>query len=140
MIEPAKPSLYDLEIQRKLDALALADKLGNVAEAARQSGCSRDTLYRYRKLLEEKGPEGLKRTFTPALHHKNRTTREIEEQVIAFSLENPHLGQVQVSAQMREKYQITLSPNGVRHIWLREKMNTSALRVEKARTSLAILL
>ncbi|MDC9598803.1 hypothetical protein [Xenorhabdus anantnagensis] len=41
---------------------------------------------------------------------------------------------------MREKYQITLSPNGVRHIWLREKMNTSALQVEKARTSLAIVL
>lgn len=102
----------------------------------------RDTLYHYRKLLEEKGSEGLKRTFTPtpALHHKNRTTREIEEQVIAFSLENPHLGQVQVSAQMQEKYQITPSPNGVRHVWLREKMNTSTLRVEKARTSFAILL
>ncbi len=135
VIEPTKPSLYDLEIQRKLDALELADKLGNVAEAARQSGCSRDTLYRHRKLLKEKGPEALKRTFNPALHHKNRTAREIEERVMAFSLENPHLGQVQVSAQMREKYQITLSPSGVRHIWLREKMNTSALRVEKARTS-----
>ncbi|MEX0448004.1 hypothetical protein [Xenorhabdus sp. SGI246] len=56
MIEPTKPSLYDLKIQRKLDALALAGTLGNVAEASRQSGCSHDMLYRYRKFFRKKEP------------------------------------------------------------------------------------
>ncbi|CDG96472.1 MULTISPECIES: helix-turn-helix domain-containing protein [Xenorhabdus] len=62
MIEPTKPSLYDLKIQRKLDALALAGTLDNIAEATRQSGCSHDMFYRYRKFFREKEPEALKHT------------------------------------------------------------------------------
>ena len=138
VVEPTKPSMYDLEIQKKIDAIELAEKLGNVAKAARISGCSRETIYKNRRILKEKGPQALKRTYRPDIHHKNRTAKDVENVVIAFSLENPHLGQVQVSAQLKVNYQIELSPNGVRHIWLREKMNTSALRVERARLSLAV--
>ena len=58
--------------------------------------------------------------------------------VIAFSLENPHLGQVQIAAQLKANYQIELSPNGVRYVWLREKMNTSALRVQRSRSQLEV--
>ncbi|MDE1466104.1 ISNCY family transposase, partial [Spartinivicinus poritis] len=133
VIEPTKPSLYDLEIQQKLDAIALAEELGNVSEAARISGCSRETIYKNRRLLREKGPQALKRTFCPDKHHKNRTAKEVENVVIKFSLDNPHLGQAQISAQLKTLYQIDLSPAGVRYIWLREKMNTSALRVQKAK-------
>lgn len=138
VIEPTKPSMYDLEIQKKIDAIELAEKLGNVSEAARLSGCSRETIYKNRRLLKEKGPLALKRTYRPDHHHKNRTSTEVENVVIVFSLENPHLGQVEVSAQIKSNYQIDLSPNGVRQIWLREKMNTSALRVERAKSSLAV--
>jgi len=137
VIEPTKPSMFDLEIQKKLDAIELAEKLNNVSEAARISGCSRETIYRNRRLLNEKGPLALKRTFRPELHHKNRTSKEIEDFVIAFSLENPHLGQAQVSLQLKATHQIELSPAGVRYIWLREKMNTSALRVQKSKLWLA---
>ena len=137
VIEPTKPSMYDLEIQRKIDAIELAEKLGNVTEAARISGCSRETIYKNRRLLKEKGPQALKRTYRPDLHHKNRTAKEVEDVVIEFSLENPHLGQAQVSAQLKTNYQIELSPAGIRNIWLREKMNTSALRMDKAKSSLA---
>lgn len=133
VIEPIKQSQYDLEIQKKLDAIALAEELGNVSEAARISGCSRESIYKNRRLLKEKGPLALKRTFCPDKHHKNRTTEEVENAVIKFSLENPHLGQAQVSAQLKTHYQIDLSPSGVRSIWLREKMNTNALRVQKAK-------
>ena len=138
VIEPTKASMHDLEIQKKIDAIELAAKLGNVSEAARISGCSRETIYKNRRLLNEKGPMALKRTFRPDLRHKNRTAKTIEEAVIAFSLENPHLGQVQVSAQLKTTYQVEISPAGVRYIWLREKMNTSALRVQRAKSLLAI--
>lgn len=43
VIEPVKTSMEDIEIQKKLDVLALADKLGNVSETSRLSGVSRDT-------------------------------------------------------------------------------------------------
>lgn len=135
VIEPTKPSAYDLEIQKKIDAIELAEKLGNVAEAARISGCSRETIYRNKRLLEEKGPHALKRTFQSDIHHKNRNPKDIERTVINFTLTNPHLGQAQVSAQLKANYNIDISPNGVRNIWLRENMNTCALRVLKANPS-----
>jgi transposase len=136
VIEPTKPSLYDLEIQKKIDAIELAEKLGNVSEAARISGCSRETIYKNSRLLKEKGPQALKRTFRPGIHHKNRTDKEIENLVITFSLQNPHLGQAQVSAQLQTEHQIEISPTGVRCVWIREKMNTIALRVQRAKPSL----
>ncbi len=77
-----------------------------MTEAARISGCSRETIYKNRRLLKEKGPQALKRRFRQNHHHKNRTAKEIEAVVIAFSLENPHLGQAQVSEQLRTNYQI----------------------------------
>ena len=83
--------------------------MGNVSEAARISGCSRETIYKNRRLLKEKGPLALKRTFRPDIHHKNRTAKNIEDVVIAFSLENPHLGQVQVSAQLKSTHQLEIS-------------------------------
>jgi len=53
VIEPTKPSMYDLELLKKIDAIELAEKLSNVSEAARISGCSRETIYKNRRLLNE---------------------------------------------------------------------------------------
>ncbi|WP_222104556.1 helix-turn-helix domain-containing protein [Vibrio jasicida] len=47
--------MEDIEVQKKLDVLALADKLGNVTEASRLTGVPRDTIYRHRRLLKEGG-------------------------------------------------------------------------------------
>jgi transposase len=137
VIEHTKTSEYDLEIQRKIDAIELAETLGSVAKAAVISGCSRQTIYKNRRLLQEKGPLALKRTISPDIHHKNRTTKEVEKIVIEFSLNNPNLGKSTVSTQLKADYQIEVSPSGIGCIWLREGMNTSALRIEKARSSLA---
>lgn len=130
--EPVKTSMEDIDVQKKLDVLALADRLGNVAEASRLSGVSHDTIYRHRRLLKGGGIDALKRQETPDLRHKNRTEEALEKLVIDFSLRNPHLGQAQVSRQMNDRYSADISPNGVRYIWLRENMNTMALRLAKA--------
>lgn len=129
--EPEKLSSEDNEIQKKLEVLALADRLGNVAEASRLSGVSRDTIYRHRKLIKQGGIESLKRQETPDLHHKNRTDRAIEEVVIEFSLANPHLGQSKVSRLLKSERNVVIHASGVRNIWLRENMNTTALRLAK---------
>jgi len=132
VIEPTKPSLFDLDIQKKLDVLKLADELNNVTEAARISGVSRDTIYRHRQILKTQGPEGLKRQITKDHHHKNRADKHLEKTVVGFSLDNPHLGQAQVSRQMKKVYKIDISPSGVRGIWLRAEMQTMALRLQKS--------
>lgn len=129
--KPFSASSEDIEIQKKLDVLALADKLGNVAEASRLTGVSRDTIYRHRKLIKQGGVDALKRQETPDLHHKNRTDKAIEQIVIEFSLAHPHLGQSQVSRLLKSERNVTIHASGVRNIWLREKMNTTALRLAK---------
>lgn len=131
VIDPIKTSMEDIEIQKKLDILALADKLGNVSEASRLSGVSRDTIYRHRRLIKQGGIDALRRQETPDLRHKNRPEEELEKIVIDFSLKNPHLGQAQVSRQLKANMDIQISPDGVRLIWLRENMNTAALRLAK---------
>lgn len=56
-----------------------------MAEASRHSGVSRDTIYRYNKLINQGGIESLKRHEMPALHNKNCNYRTNEEVVIEFS-------------------------------------------------------
>ena len=133
VVEATKLNMEELEIQQKLDVLALAEKLGNVSEASRLSGVSRDTIYRHKRLIEQGGIEALKRQETPNLRHKNRSDTKLEQLIIDFSLKNPHLGQQQVSLQLKANQTVDVSPAGVRYVWLRENMNTMAMRVQKAR-------
>ena len=132
VVEPTKPSIFDVEVQKKLDILKLADELNNVSEAARISGVSRDTIYRYKRLLDKEGLQGLERKTTPNLHHKNRADKELEKIIIEFSIENPHLGQSQVARHIRKLFSIDISASGVRNIWLRAQMQTTALRLQKS--------
>jgi hypothetical protein len=138
VIEPTKPSRFDLDIQKKLDVLKLADTLNNVTEAARISGVSRDTIYRHRQILNQHGPQGLKRQVTKDHYHKNRADRNLEKIVLEFSLDNPHLGQAQISRQIKKIYKLDISPSGVRGIWLRAQMQTSALRLQKSNSVVTV--
>lgn len=136
VIELTRLSMEHLEVQKKVDVLALADKLGNVSEASRISAISRDTIYRHRRLIKEKAKQAFKRQANQGHRHQNRTNDELEKLTIDFLLQNPHLGQVQVSAQLQLNYDASISPNGVRYVWLREKMNTSALHVQRSQSLL----
>jgi hypothetical protein len=111
--------------------LAKIISLGNVSEACRLSGVSRDTLYRYRKLMKQGGAEALKTPVNPNLYHGNRTDKDIASTIIDLSLQNPHLGQVQVANHMEEHFQIEISASGVRGVWLHEILQTCALRLHR---------
>ncbi len=58
----------------------------------------------------------------------------IEKAVVQFSIEHPHLGQQKVAMKLTKALGIDISPNGVRSVWLRNNMNTTALRVEKSQS------
>ena len=85
--EPTKHSMVDTEIQKKLDVLELAESLGNVSEAAKISGVSRDTIYRHRRLVREGGIKALKKQVNPDQCHQNRTNESIANTVVEFSLD-----------------------------------------------------
>ena len=127
--KPTKQTLYEPEIQEKIEAIQRAQKLGNISLAAKQMGVSRQTIHKNKKLLQKKGPMGLKRTFDSSKRHQNRACQELEKLVIEFSIQNPHLGQNQVALHINQKTQYETSPGGVRLIWLRHQLNNIPLRL-----------
>ncbi len=115
-------------IKHKMGLLNLAQELGNVSQACRVMGVSRDTFYRVREAQESGGIEALlhKDRRTPNL--KNRVDEPTESAVLAFALDNPAAGQVRVSNELR-KQGIFVSPSGVRSIWLRHDLETFRQRL-----------
>ncbi|NIW11398.1 MAG: IS481 family transposase [Gammaproteobacteria bacterium] len=108
-------------IKHKVGLLNLAEELGNVSKACQLMGLSRDTFYRYKSAVEEGGVDALldKSRRTPNL--KNRVDPRIEEEVVAYALEQPAYGQVRVSNELRKRGMF-VSPAGVRSIWQRHDL------------------
>lgn len=82
---------------QRLSILQLAEALGNVSEACRQRGMTRTQFYEFKKRFQEQGVEGLK--DLPPIHksHPFTTPLEVQDQVIALSLEHPKWGCVKLS-------------------------------------------
>ena len=60
----------------------------------------------------------------------NRMVPEIEERVLAYSLQNPTHGQARVSNELK-KEGIIISPGGVRSIWMRHNLENRKLRLRR---------
>lgn len=116
-------------IKNKLGLLDLAKELGSVSQACKIFGYSRDSYYRFKQLYEEKGEEGLQEVSRRKPNYKNRIASEIENAVIRFAVEEPAFGQLRVSNELR-KQGIFVSPQGVRYIWLRHRLNTMGKRLQ----------
>jgi len=119
----------DKLIKNKLGLLQLAEHLGNVSEACRVLGFSRDSFYRVKELHDAGGPEALKEVSRRKPNFKNRTAPEIEERILQFTVELPAHGQVRIANELRKEGKI-ISPAGVRTVWLRHGLETMAKRLK----------
>lgn len=116
--------------------LNLAEELGNVSQACKIVGVSRDTFCRYQEAKGAGGVAALLHKDRCRQNLKNRVDEVVEQAVLTYAIEQPSHGQGRVSNELCKRGTF-VSPFGVRSIWLRHEVANFKQRLKALEEHLA---
>lgn len=123
-------------IKTRLGLLNLAEHLGNVSQACKVMGYSRDSFYRIKEMYDTGGESALQEISRSKPILKNRVDPSVEAAALKIAFDYPAYGQQRASNELR-KQGVFISAGGIRSVWLRHNLELFEKRLNSLEEKMA---